>query len=604
MPGPAGRRKAAALVAATALTGASLLLPPPPPASADAPVAVAGVPPVAGTVPPVAGAVPPVAGAVSLVAADVPVATAGAPVAVAGVPLVDLGRDPYQVAGAQAGADTYQWGATVVAVRQAGRFFDGGSAGLAVSVSGDGGVTWESVALPGITRAGGGPYQRVSDPSVAYDARHGVWLITSLALTDPEPGIRGVTGTAVLVSRSTDGGRTWGLPLRLAAAGTPDRDATRPDADDSDTGDSDTGDSDAGDSDAGDSDAGDSAAGGPDATRPGAGGSDGRSSDATRPTAGGPGGDRDLDKPWIACDNTPASPHHGRCHVAFGDHAAGDTILMARSADGGLTWAATGTPAAGTGAQPVVRPDGSVVVPYLGGDGSIRAFRSRDGGATWGGDTLVSGVQRHTVGGGMRALPLPSAEADATGTVYVAWHDCRFQLACAGNDIVLAASRDGGRWGPVLRVTSGAGDHFIPGLGVDRSSSGGTARLALAYYRYPDAACAASACRLTVAYTSSVNGGRTWSPPVELHGPMDPAWLAGSAQGRMAGDYLSTSIVPGGNALPVFVAGGAPSGGVSGVRAYTVAGGLPVTGGGPAPLSVEIPIAAGEPFSGLPLTAR
>ncbi|MCK2219264.1 glycoside hydrolase [Actinomadura sp. ATCC 31491] len=476
-----------------------------------------------------------------------PPASASAPGA-ADVPLTALGADPYVNAtsrhATQTGPDTYQWGDTVVTAQQSGRFFDGGASGIAYAVSGDGGRTWESGALPGITVFGGGPYQRVSDPSVAYDAWHGVWLIASLAITDTG----GITGAAVLASRSADGGRTWDAPVQVAV---PPQEAGR---------------------------------------------------------------DADLDKPWIACDDTPASPFHGRCHVAFADLAADGAISMARSSDGGLTWTATGTPASGTGAQPVVRPDGSVVVPYLGRDGAIRAFRSRDGGATWGGDTLVTAVQRHLVAGGVRALPLPSAEADAAGTVYVAWHDCRFQYLCGGNDVVLAASADGGRWGPVVRVTSDAGDHFVPGLGVDRASSGGTARLAVAYYRYPDAACAAPACRLTVAYTSSANGGRTWSPPLELRGPMDPAWLPGTGQGWTAGDYISTSVVPGGNAFPAFAAAVAPPAGVSDVRghdvraydvrAYTVTGGLPITGGGPATLSLEVPVATGEPPLTGPLPVR
>ncbi|MFI7701370.1 sialidase family protein [Nonomuraea sp. NPDC049480] len=453
--------------------------------------------------------------------------------AAADVPLAEIGADAYANAtsqhGTQAGADTYQWGTTIVTAQQAGRFFDGGASGVAVAASGDNGATWAKGVLPGITGFGGGPYQRVSDPSVAYDARHDVWLVASLAMTDTD----GVAGAAVLVSRSADGGRTWDAPVTAAVAG-----------------------------------------------------------------------DGDLDKPWIACDNTRDSPYHGRCHLAFDDNAAGNAIKMARSPDGGLTWTVTATSAAGLGGQPVVRPDGAVVVPYLSNDEEIRSFRSRDGGATWSGSVLVSMVQRHTPAGGLRALPLPSAETDAAGAVYVAWHDCRFRLYCAGNDIVLVTSADGTEWDHVTRVTSDGGDHVIPGLGVDRSTSGGSARLALAHYRVPDAACTAATCRLTVAYTSSANGGRSWSPSEELHGPMELGWLANTAQGRMAGDYISTSVVPGGNAFPAFTVAAVPAGGAFVMRTYTVSGGLPIKGGGPAPLSIEGPVATGEQPPALPATAR
>ncbi|MEO3868132.1 sialidase family protein [Nonomuraea sp. B12E4] len=446
------------------------------------------------------------------------------------VPLTELGADAYANAtsqhGTQAGPDTFQSGTTIVVAQQAGRFFDGGASGVAFAASPDNGATWTRGVLPGITGFSGGPYQRVSGPSVAYDARHGVWLISSLAMT-------GTGGSAVLTSRSADGGLTWGAPVTTAVAGT-----------------------------------------------------------------------GDLDKSWIACDNTPASPFYGRCHVTFDDNGAGNAIRMARSSDGGLTWTVTGTSASGLGGQPVVRPDGTVVVPYLSNAREIRSFRSRDGGATWSASVLVAEVQRHTVAGGLRATPLPSAETDAAGNVYLAWHDCRFQYGCTGNDIVLSKSATGAAWDDVLRVTDDGGDHFIPGLGVDRASSGATARLALTYYRYPEAACTASTCRLTVGFRSSTNAGASWSAPRELHGPMAPDWLANTTQGRMVGDYISTSVVPGGNAFPAFTAAAAPTGGAFDMRTYTVTGGLPITDGGIATLSVEAPIASGEPGHDLPLTAR
>ncbi|MFC5824814.1 sialidase family protein [Nonomuraea insulae] len=446
------------------------------------------------------------------------------------VPLIELGSDAYANAtsqhGTQTGPDTYQWNSTIVAAQQAGRFHDGGASGIAFATSGDNGVTWAKGVLPGLTAFGGGPYARVSDPSVAYDAGHGVWLITSLALADAG----GVSGAAVLTSRSTDG-LTWDAPVTTAVGG-------------------------------------------------------------------------DLDKSWVVCDNGADSPFRGRCYAVFDDHGTGNAIKVARSSDGGLTWAVAGTSAAGLGGQPVVRPNGAVVVPYLSEDGQIRSFRSRDGGASWGESVLVSQVQRHTVAGGLRAAPLPSAESDASGTVYVTWHDCRFQIGCAANDIVLSRSATGNAWGDVLRVTGDGGDHFIPGLGVDRASTGDTARLALAYYRYPDAACAPATCRLTVAYTSSSNGGASWSPPMELQGPVPLDWLADSAQGRTVGDYISTSVVPGGSAFPAFAVAAPPAGGAMNVRVHTVTGGLPIVGGDPPTISIEAAIATGDTPPTLSTTAR
>jgi hypothetical protein len=128
-------------------------------------------------------------------------------------------------------------------------------------------------------------------------------------------------------------------------------------------------------------------------------------------------------------------------------------------------------------------------------------------------------------------------------------------------------------WGAVTRITSDAGDHFIPGFGVDRTTSGGTARLAVTYYRYPTANCTAATCQLTAGYTSSVNGGTSWSAPTQLAGPMQIHWLPATSQGRMVGDYISTSFV-GRRAVPLFAQANAPSGGLFDEATATVQGGI------------------------------
>jgi hypothetical protein len=65
--------------------------------------------------------------------------------------------------------------------------------------------------LPGVTTYVGGTYDRASDPTVAYDAAHGTWLIASL-------GIIGTSGAAVLVCPSTSGGLTWQPPVMRRTA--------------------------------------------------------------------------------------------------------------------------------------------------------------------------------------------------------------------------------------------------------------------------------------------------------------------------------------------------------------------------------------------------
>jgi hypothetical protein len=61
----------------------------------------------------------------------------------------------------------------------------------------------------------------------------------------------------------------------------------------------------------------------------------------------------------------------------------------------------------------------------------------------------VAQVADHRVAGGLRTGPLPSAEMDAAGKVYVAWQDCRFRRGCKSNDIVMSTTTDGVTWSAV-----------------------------------------------------------------------------------------------------------------------------------------------------------
>jgi hypothetical protein len=261
------------------------------------------------------------------------------------------------------------------------------------------------------------------------------------------------------------------------------------------------------------------------------------------------------------------------------------------------------TSATGLGGQPVVRPNGTVLVPYESNSGQIRSFRSTNGGSTWTSSVLIATVQDHAVAGNLRTEPLPSAEVDSAGTAYVVWQDCRFQSGCPANDIVMSKSTSETTWGPVTRITSDGGDHFIPGIGVDTATSGSTAKIALAYYRYPTANCAASTCQLTAGYTSSTNGGSTWSAPTQLAGPMNLSWIANTSQGRMVGDYISTSIT-GGRAWPTIAVANAPSGGTFDEAMYEPTGGLPITGGANRAITGPVHTTGARPHATTPPTAR
>src|SRR4051794_22673060 len=104
--------------------------------------------------------------------------------------------------------DTFASGSTIVAAFQVGRVYDGGACAVGFATSTNNGGSWTHGLLPGITKwSGGGRNDRATDASVAYDARHNVWLVSSLTLL--EAG--GVPRNAVVTRRPTHG-LTWSKP--------------------------------------------------------------------------------------------------------------------------------------------------------------------------------------------------------------------------------------------------------------------------------------------------------------------------------------------------------------------------------------------------------
>ncbi len=107
----------------------------------------------------------------------------------------------------------FAFGSTLVTAFQVGRIFGGGASDIGFAASIDGGTNWTNSTLPAITRFRGGIYNAVSDPSVVFEQKHGVWIIASLAIA---------SGTdIVVVSRSADA-LNWGNPIAVSA--TPDAD--------------------------------------------------------------------------------------------------------------------------------------------------------------------------------------------------------------------------------------------------------------------------------------------------------------------------------------------------------------------------------------------
>jgi hypothetical protein len=230
--------------------------------------------------------------------------------ALANVPMRFVSIDPYTNTTSyhktEVEPDTFSFGNTIVGVHQTGRFTDGGSSNVGYVTSNNGGASWIHGFLPGTTVYANppGPYDRATDPAVAYDPKHDVWMANILAMT-------GTTGKAILVNRSTNGGVTFQNPVTVAV------------------------------------------------------------SQGTF-----------FDKNWITCDTWASRPFYGNCYVEWDDNALGNLFKMSRSTDGGLTWTASSVPGVSViGGQPVVQPNGTVVVPIDNGfEGSVQSFVSTNGG--------------------------------------------------------------------------------------------------------------------------------------------------------------------------------------------------------------------------------
>ncbi len=386
--------------------------------------------------------------------------------------------------------DTYSWGSTMVAAFQVARISGGGGADLGFATTTDGGTTWTQGYLPGLTiNYKKGTNQAASDASIVYNAKYGVWLFSSLPITN--------SGVNVAVSRSKDAIH-WDKPIMVDSSG----------------------------------------------------------------------GD---DKNWITCDNNAKSPYYGNCYTEWDS----GYVYMSTSTDGGLTWGApksSSDRAGGLGGEPLVQPNGRVVVPFL-GDNGIQTFSSTNGGTSWGQSVVIAQANTFQGNSDLRSvgLPLPSTGIDSSGKIYVVWSDCSFRSGCATNDLVISTSTNGSKWTKPARIPidplKSTVDHFIPGLGVDRSTSGKTAHLTSTYYYYSDAGCGSN-CKLYVGFTTSQDGGKTWTAGKQLAGPMQLTWLPNTFSGVMVADYLSTSYIQG-NPFGVFMVAQAPKNGVFSEAAYT-----------------------------------
>jgi hypothetical protein len=357
----------------------------------------------------------------------------------------------------------------VIGVFQQDRWDNGGAHGIVAAVTHDGGATWAETwphfsTCAGGTAANGGNYDRSSDPWVTFAPNGDAYFISLSASAD-------LLTSAILVSKSADGGDMWSEPTTLISETSAfhfnDKESITAD----------------------------------------------------------PGNSSIVYAVW----DRSRFPSENADFNALRSFAFRGPATFSRTTNGGATWSAprnimpTNANLFTIGNQIAVLPDGSLVDVFelFHGSGiqpspnqyTESLMRSTDKGLTWSQVIDISldrsvAVRDPDTGAAVRAgAGLPDVAVDPkNGTIYVVWSDSRFSGGVR-DDVALSKSTDGGRtWSAPVKVnkTPLPVAAFTPSVDV---AADGT--IGVTYYDFRNNTPAPGA--LTDAFiVHSHNGGATW----------------------------------------------------------------------------------------------
>ena len=301
----------------------------------------------------------------------------------------------------------------IIAVWQQDRWSNGGARGLVAGVTHDGGSTWTRTwahfsTCSGGTVANGGDFDRASDPWVTFSPNGHAYQISLSVSADQ-------TTSAILVSKSTNGGDTWSEPTTLI------RETSSFNFND-------------------------------------------KESITADPT--------DSNFVYAVWDRSRKPGENASINAGHSFAFRGDAIFS-RTTNGGVTWEAprqilpTNANLFTSGNQIVVLPDGTLVDVFglgqgSGNQGSLNPFtnslvRSTDKGLTWSRVIDIStdqglGAVDPDTGRRIRAEGgIPEIAVDRNnGNLYVVWQDSRFSGV---DEIALSRSTDGGlTWSTPIKI--------------------------------------------------------------------------------------------------------------------------------------------------------
>jgi hypothetical protein len=387
----------------------------------------------------------------------------------------------------------------VVTVYQLSRIADGGDATNGFATSFDGGKTWTSGTLPGLTTfpGQGGVFERASDAVVAFGPDGTVYANSLVFDFNKNEGLR--SGIAVSVSKN--GGKTWGPPVFLQddlLGGLNDKNWMVVDQSDA------------------------------------PGHHKGRVYvvwDRIAPVLVNYC-DHDCDRlaNWLPDFQTIPN-------VVFAGQGIGAYPVITKSGGLGIVMDAD------SGGVPI--PSGPDELEVSPGSAEVVYLAAPDAGSTpWPAPLtflppIDIAVNQGTTIPAQRAGSLPSAAVDpSSGTIYAAWEDARYRTD-GTNDAVISRSFDNGlTWTAPQRVNPGSTtnhvDHYNVSVAV---GDGGVVHVA---YRQRDESGTGPLYTdvIDTTYQESFDGGSTWTAPLKVDKtPSSPWFDAFSRDGSFEGDY-------------------------------------------------------------------
>jgi hypothetical protein len=407
----------------------------------------------------------------------------------------------------------------IVALFQQDRWNDGAAHGLVARVSNDGGASWPTTSFPQFSRcAGAGPgdpgyFERSSDPWLSFSPNGDLYAI-AIAVDFS------TSRNAVIVSKSTDGGVSWGTPIRLRF------DTNKADI------------------------------------------FEGTNFNDKESITADPGDSRFAYAVW----DRLVFPS-GRASAAGQENATAfrGPTWFARTTNGGDSWQTArpifdpGQQAQTIANQVVVEPNGDLVDGFslLKSHGKpstrgahVAVVRSDDKGQTWSGAAVVANEPSagnsdpepvNCLPPSIRTTPcaavrtggdIPDFAVDrANGNLYAVWQEQDSASAFGDDTIMLSRSTDGGQnWSDPVKVNDTPSDAyntqaFTPAVDVKANGD-----VAVTYYDMRDDVAGDATLDTDYWITHSHDGGQTWSDSQQLAGPFDMR-SAPYASGYFVGDY-------------------------------------------------------------------